>query len=150
MNRPSWDLTWMSVAEVVSSRSLCESRQVGAVIVDSSNRICATGYNGPPSGFSHKGTCSAWCPRMRDNEHTPNDYLNDVAVHAETNALLFADRREFHGGTLYVTSTVCWECGKIVANSGIKRVVMRLDGSETERTIKFMQGCGLAVTLAGY
>lgn len=55
------------------------------------------------------------------------DYGNCVTVHAEANALMFADRRTYEGGTLYVTSAICWDCGKMVANSGIWRVVMRLD-----------------------
>lgn len=139
----------MGVAEVISRRSLCDGRMIGAVIVDPHNRVVSTGYNGAPHGYNNLDqTCRAWCPRIRGN-HRTLDYSNCISVHAEANALAFADRRSYEGGTLYVTSACCWDCGKLVANSGIKRVVMRLwfadRHRDPERTIAFMRECHIDI-----
>ncbi|HOT05791.1 MAG TPA: deaminase, partial [Atribacter sp.] len=50
--RPDWDEYFMSIAELVSTRSTCLRRKVGAVLV-LDRRILATGYNGAPSGLAH-------------------------------------------------------------------------------------------------
>lgn len=139
----------MNVADVISQRSLCDGRSIGAVIVDPHNRVVSTGYNGQPHGYDTLGeTCKAWCPRVRSGRRTL-DYSNCISVHAEANALAFADRRSYEGGTLYVTSACCWDCGKLVSNSGIARVVMRIWSADRhrdpERTIAFMEQCGLVI-----
>jgi dCMP deaminase len=149
--RLDWDETWMQVAEVIALRSRCTLRQVGAVIVDPHQRVVSTGYNGPPQGFPVKdgSTCSSWCPRAQTGEQTLG-YGNCVSIHAEMNAIAFADRRSYEGGTLYVTSTICWDCAKVVANSGIARV---LTGYDEERdghrspddTFTFLSACGIQV-----
>jgi dCMP deaminase len=140
----------MGVADVIARRSRCDGRMIGAVIVDPNNRIVATGYNGAPHGYDVEVGCTAWCPRMRNNRRTL-DYSNCLSVHAESNAIAFADRRNYEGGTLYVTSACCWDCGKLVANSGIKRVVMRVWHADVhrdpDRTIAFIEECGLEVTV---
>jgi len=48
----SWDSYFMKLAYQVRERSSCHHRKVGALIVRE-NRILATGYNQPPSGFPH-------------------------------------------------------------------------------------------------
>lgn len=153
MLRPSWDLTWMSVAEKLAERSRCESRGVGAVIVTDDNRPVAVGYNGPPRGldFPIYSTCGSWCSRRQNNDQTTS-YDNCVTVHAEINALMFADRRDYDGGTLYVTSSICWDCGKAVANSGIARIVCMIDWDRDghrnpQRTIDFLYDCGIDVDI---
>src|SRR5690349_19065333 len=75
--RPNWHATWFSVAICVATRSLCVRDKVGAVIVDTNNRIVATGYNGPPSGFVlpyDNAPCHEWCPRA-----TASDLLQDYS-----------------------------------------------------------------------
>lgn len=147
MTRPSWDNTWLNVADVIGQRSMCDGAAIGAVIVDPHNRVAATGYNGAPHGYEVTETCRAWCPRMRTARTL--DYSNCISVHAESNALVFADRRSYEGGTLYVTRACCWDCGKLVANSGITRVVMRVWKADRhrdpDRTIAFLKECGLEV-----
>lgn len=153
MSRPSWDETWMHVAQAISTRSICVGRAIGAVIVDTSNRIVSTGYNGPPRGFDVDGAknCREFCPRSRKSQE---EKISTVAhsdcytVHAEANALLFSDRRSYEGGTLYVTSLPCWECAKMIANSGVRRVVFILDRDldahrDPDRVIRFIDQCGL-------
>ena len=132
--RPTWDLTWLDVARVVERRSRCSNRQVGAVIVDATQRPVSMGYNGPPAGLSVPDDladrdCSQFCERARTRDLRP-DHVNCPAIHAEANALLFADRRDYAGGTLYTTTSCCIECSKLIANSGLTRVVMLIDEDE--------------------
>ena len=131
-SRPSWDDTWLSVAHIIAKRSLC-STQVGAVIVDTRNRPISMGYNGPPAGFDHENKwCSHWCDRGNiPNEYqqtgiTPKHpaYYDCPSLHAEQNALITADKANFTGGTIYVNGHLCGTCAKLIANSGLKRVVI--------------------------
>jgi dCMP deaminase len=153
MSRPNWDQTWMRIADAIAERSKCEGRGIGAAIVSPDNAYVVVGYNGPPGAFmaANVGTCSAWCPRRQTGEQTAN-YANCTSVHAEANALIKADRSRIEGATLYVTSACCWDCGKMVSNSGIARVVMRLSEDDSHRlpqkTINFMTNCGLKVDIA--
>ena len=147
--RPTWDEIWMQVAHVIAQRSLCDRDQVGAVVASTSNRIVDTGYNGPPRGMPRdepETGCKSWCPRARgpacDNYeiHPPHGncagwpglhyaYGDCHSVHAEANALLFGDRTQREGGTIYITSGVCGACAKLIANSGLKRVVCDVGNS---------------------
>lgn len=154
MSRPDWDIVWGSVAHTISRRSRCDGRQIGAAIVSADNSYVVVGYNGPPGGWQVEdgSTCQDWCPRMRDGAERSLSYGNCVSVHAETNAIAKADRTRIDGGTLYVTSAICWDCGKVVANSGVARVVMKIDMKadahrEPMRTVQFLRDCGLEVEL---
>lgn len=123
MRRPTKDETFLAVAKVIGARSLCESRKVGAVIVDRNGRIVATGYNGPPAGFEHgNAPCAEWCERRQKRAHASPDYRACPSVHAEMNALLYADRAAVEGGTLYITHPPCVDCSKVIANSGVSEV----------------------------
>src|SRR3954466_3379651 len=63
--RPTWEQTWMDVADLVAKRSLCSRAQVGCVVVTSDNRIEAATYNGPSPQFQHFGLqCEHWCQRQ--------------------------------------------------------------------------------------
>jgi len=154
--RPSWDDTWLSIASSIALRSRCTNRQVGAVIVDASQRPVATGYNGPPAGLVASVSvllpgCASFCQRGRTQELRA-DHDNCVAIHAEANAMLFADRRDYVGGTLYTTTSCCLTCAKLAANSGVARVVMLISPNETHlrpeegRTI--LNDSGVRVTVA--
>lgn len=167
MTRPNWDETWMAVATAMSKRSRCVNRQVGAVIVTKENRPMAVGYNGPPAKFdkteviihfasvdvvsdhANRG-CEAFCPRGGSNDRG-TAYSNCVSVHAEANALLFADRRDYEGGTIYVTNPCCWECSKLVANSGVSRVVFRVSEADKhadiDKPLSFLRECGILVDI---
>lgn len=146
--RPNWDQTWMKVARSIAERSKCTNRQVGAVIVDKNNRPISMGYNGSPAGLKVGSSCAEFCPRSLDSNRG-SSYANCVSVHAEANALLFADRSSYVGGTIYVTNPCCWECAKMVANSGLARVVVRKSSvdshADTQTPIDFLLSCGLQV-----
>jgi dCMP deaminase len=153
--RAEWDDVWMAMAGVIATRSPCSLRQIGAVIVTADNRPVSVGYNGPPTDFPKKEGvfCNAYCPRAQKNEQTQT-YGNCISIHAEANALMFADRRDYKDGTLYVSSFPCWDCAKMVANSGIKRVVTCLDVTRDAHrypamTEQMLRKCGLRVEICG-
>lgn len=138
-DRPSWDNTWMQVAKTVAQRSLCTAMRVGAVIVDSGNRIMATGYNGPPAGFPNH-----YCPREHSKDHR-KDFSDCIANHAEANALLYSDRTLREGGTIYITAEPCHYCAKLIASSGLARVVVIPD--QDRGALQIIRESGLKVDL---
>ncbi|AFU20487.1 deoxycytidylate deaminase [Mycobacterium phage Kratark] len=121
--RPDWDEYFLVIAEAVATRSDCERSKVGAVVVKD-RRVRATGYNGAPTG---KPGCDT-CPR-RLAEAVPgvSDYDSGptrcVSVHAEANALLYCDREDLIGATLYITRPPCPGCQKLIDAAGVERVV---------------------------
>lgn len=151
MNRPTWDDTWLQMADTIAQRSLCVRAKVGAVITDPTNQYVVTGYNGPPAGYQH-GTqpCSIWCKRTTNPTPAP-DYSDCYTIHAEANALLKSDYTARKGGTIYVNSHICWGCAKLIANSGLNRVVVRASRTDLHRdpmaSYAFLMDCGLFVNL---
>jgi len=152
MTRPTWDETWLAVADQVAQRSLCSRAKVGAVITDTTNQYMVPGYNGPPAGYQHGSQpCNVWCKRTTSLSPAP-DYTDCYTIHAEANALLKSDYTKRHGGTIYVNSHVCWGCAKLIANSGLRRVVVRCDEAAGHRnpmaSYNFLLECGLEVQLS--
>lgn len=149
--RPDWDDTYIAIAKVMSQRSLCSRAQVGAVIVDAEYRIVAAAYNGPPRGYDHQGKpCAEWCPRVQDDAITAADYSDCFSSHAESNAFMAADRSAWQGGVLYVTSHVCAGCTKLIANSGLIRIVVQPDGADrayrnSDESYRFIRSMGIGV-----
>lgn len=122
--RKPWDEYFMDIANLVSSRSTCLSRKVGAVIV-SEKHIISTGYNGPASGVKH---CSelGGCIRRQMPDYKSGAYLELCpASHAEQNAIAFAAKFGIptNGATIYVTAFPCKDCMNSIINSGIKKIV---------------------------
>lgn len=113
MNRASWDEYFMNIAEQVSSRSTCDRKFVGAVIVRD-RMILSTGYNGSIRGLPH---CSD-VGHLMENDHCV------ATIHAEANAIIQAARNgvNINDATIYVTASPCWLCFKMIANAGIKRI----------------------------
>src|SRR5262249_51536140 len=113
MARASWDEYFMAIAKVVSSRSTCDRKFVGAVIVRN-RTILSTGYNGSMRGLPH---CSEVGHMMEDGHCV-------ATIHAEVNAILQAARNGvmIEGSTLYVTASPCWNCFKAAVNSGIVKI----------------------------
>jgi dCMP deaminase len=114
MPRASWDEYFMNIARVVSSRSTCERKFVGAVIVRDKT-ILSTGYNGSVRGMPH---CT-------DVGHLMEDGHCVATLHAEVNAIIQAAKNgvAIDGSTIYVTASPCWSCFKTIANSGILRIL---------------------------
>ena len=114
MERVSWDEYFMNIARVVSSRSTCDRKFVGSVIVRDKT-ILSTGYNGSIRGMPH---CSEVGHMMEDGHCV-------ATIHAETNAVLQAAKNgvSIDGATVYVTASPCWACFKMITNAGIRRIV---------------------------
>src|SRR5437868_10043690 len=114
MPRASWDEYFMNIARVVASRSTCDRKVVDAVIVRDKT-ILSTGYNGSIRGMPH---CTE-VGHMMEGGHCI------ATLHAETNAIIQAAKNgvSIDGATIYVTASPCWNCFKIIANSGIRRIV---------------------------
>ena len=151
--RPSWEQTWMGVADVMGRRSRCVRAQIGAVIVSKQNRVVATGYNGPSATYHKKGWCDTFCPRAMGQTDLGGNYDSCPTIHAEANALLYVDRSAIEGGTIYVTGSCCMGCAKLISNSGLYNVVMRVNKSDAHRdpetVVRYLQSCGLRVTTIG-
>ncbi len=118
--RPSWDETFLAMAAVIAKRSACCKRQVGAVLVRE-NHVISVGYNGVPRGAAHRDTNT--CVRIGVKSGEQPDKV--CCTHAETNAIALA---AYHGhatkgATLYVTTSPCAGCARVVINAGIVRVV---------------------------
>lgn len=121
--RPSWDVYFMEVACLVSKRSTCLRRRVGAVLVKE-KKILATGYNGAPSGIKH--CIDIGC--LREKLKIPSGQRHELCrgLHAEHNVLLQA---ALHGistkdSYLYITNQPCVICAKMLINAGIKEIIV--------------------------
>ena len=86
-SRPNWDKYFLEIARIVSKRSTCLRRKVGALIVKD-RRILATGYNGTPSGIRH--CAEVGC--LRAKLKIPSGQRHELCrgLHAEQNVLLQA------------------------------------------------------------
>ena len=119
--RLNWDDYFVQLTQLVSQRSTCLKRKVGAVIVKD-NQILATGYNGSPSGTKH---CTDIGECIRSS-HTQGCGLNYCrSAHAEMNAIVSCAKRGIScdGAILYVNTFPCSECAKLIINAGIKEIV---------------------------
>ena len=124
MNRPSWHEYFMMVAKLVSVRSTCNSRKIGAVIVRN-NRILATGYNGAVHGAPHcidRGP--DFCLRRSIGAHDAEKYNYCVSSHAEVNAVDQAARFgiPLEGARVYCTLEPCNWCFKQLIQAGIMEI----------------------------
>ncbi len=120
--RPSWDEYFMEITEVVSKRSTCLRRQVGAIIVKE-RQILTTGYNGAPRGMEHCLTIGC----LRQELGIPSGQRHEICrgLHAEQNAIVQA---AYHGvcikgSTIYCTHQPCFICAKMIINAGLVRVI---------------------------
>ena len=151
MHRPSWDETWMKVADTVALRSRCSRAQIGAVVVSKDQRVSSTGYNGPAATYPESGECINWCQRAQGVVPLDNMYDACPSIHAEANALLYVDRSRVEGGTIYITDAACLQCAKLISNSGVSRVVMRILSNAAHRnpkaTIEYLANCDIEVSI---
>ncbi|MCX5872416.1 MAG: dCMP deaminase family protein [Deltaproteobacteria bacterium] len=124
MNRPTWHEYFMMLAKLVSVRSTCNSRKIGAIIVRN-NRILATGYNGAVHGAPH---CSDrgpdFCLRRSIGAHDAEKYNYCLSSHAEVNAINQAARfgTSLENAALYCTLEPCNWCFKQLIQAGIKEI----------------------------
>ena len=119
-----WDKNFLELAKTVSTFSKDPSTKVGAVIADNDNRVISIGYNGFPKG-------------IRDDNRLDNrDLKYDMVVHAEANALLFANA-PVKGGTIYTWPfQPCSRCASLIIQAGVQRVVS-VENEETRWVSNF-------------
>lgn len=120
--RPSWDEYFMQLAHLISTRSTCTRRKVGAVVVKE-KRILSTGYNGTPSGVKH--CTEVGC--LREKLGVPSGQRQEICrgLHGEQNAILQAARfgNSMKDSVLYCTTQPCVTCAKMIINSGVTEVI---------------------------
>ena len=111
--RVSWEIYFMNIAKEVATRSTCDRKYVGAVIVREKT-ILSTGYNGSIKGLPH-------C------DEAGHEMVNDHCIrttHAEANAIVQAAKNgvQINQSEIYVTASPCYNCFKLIANAGIKTI----------------------------
>jgi dCMP deaminase len=131
--RASWDEYFMKIALQAATRATCDRKHVGAVIVRDKT-ILSTGYNGSIRGLAHCDDVG----HMMDNGHCV------ATVHAEANAIIQAAKNgtAINGADIYVTASPCWNCFKLIVNSGIKRIVF-LEFYRDERILTVAEAAGV-------
>jgi len=139
MARVSWDRYFMNLAVQAATRSTCPRKSVGAVIVRD-KAVLATGYNGSIRGLAH--CTEAGC--MLENDHCVR------TVHAEANAILQAARHgvRIEGADIYVTASPCWDCFKLIANAGIRRILYG-EFYRDRRIHEFAEEAGIGLVYLG-
>ncbi|MBP1747973.1 MAG: comEB [Deltaproteobacteria bacterium] len=120
-DRPDWGPYFMEIARIVSMRSTCLRRNVGAVIIKD-KRILASGYNGAPSGLRHCIEVS--CLREKMNIASGERHELCRGLHAEQNAIIQAAYHgvSINGAELYCTHLPCSICIKMLINAGIQEI----------------------------
>lgn len=131
---------YLSVAETISKRSTCITKQWGCCIVNH-DRIVSTGYNGSPSGVINCCDIER-CMRRQKKEEQGDKYVRGgdydlcVSVHAEQNAMIAAPRELMIGATMYIYGydiltermvkdpAPCTYCKRMIINAGIRQVVI--------------------------
>ncbi len=126
------DQRYLKMAAIWAQNSYCKRRQVGALLVKD-KMIISDGYNGTPSGFEN-------------NCEDANNHTYPYVLHAEANAItkVAKSNNSSEGATLYVTSSPCLECSKLIIQAGIKRVVF-YDNYRLEDGIDLLKKAGIEV-----
>ena len=106
-----WDLRFLEMSQLVASWSKDPSTKVGAVIIDDDRRVISLGYNGFPKGVADD-------KRLDDREEKYK-----IVVHAERNALLFANINVKNCSIFTYPFMPCPICAGMIIQSGIRRVV---------------------------
>jgi dCMP deaminase len=142
--RPTWDVYFMDIADLVSRRSTCLRRSVGAVLVRD-RRLLATGYNGAPSGLHH--CLDIGC--LREQLGVPSGERHELCrgLHAEQNAIIQAALHgvSVNGSTLYCTNQPCIICAKMIINAGIITIVIK-DGYGDKFAEDILKEAGVEVS----
>lgn len=135
MARVGWHSYFMSIARQAATRSTCARKHVGAVIVRDKT-ILSTGYNGSIRGMPHCDDVG----HLMDSGHCV------ATVHAEANAIIQAAKNgvRIDGGEIYTTASPCWDCFKLIANSGLVRVFFG-EFYRDQRSLEVAASIGIAL-----
>ncbi|MFQ6677702.1 MAG: cytidine/deoxycytidylate deaminase family protein [Fidelibacterota bacterium] len=132
-NRISWEKYFLNIAKEVATRSTCDRKNVGAVIVRD-KMILSTGYNGSIRGLPH---CNEVGHEMVDGHCVRT-------THAEANAIAQAAKNgvRVDESEIFVTASPCYHCFKLIANSGIKTIYYD-EFYRDERILKHAKEAGI-------
>ena len=137
MPRISVDVIYMQIAYQISKLSYAERRKVGCIVVKD-EQIVSFGYNGTPHGFDNQ--CEETQTRNIDNpDHKEiliekgyecedtccsKQVTKQEVLHAESNALMKISKSTLtsKGSILYTTTSPCFECAKLIIQSGVEKV----------------------------
>lgn len=127
-----FDRRYLEMAMIWARNSYCRRRQVGALIVKG-KMIISDGYNGTPAGFENE---------CEDAQGVTKPYV----LHAEANAItkVAKSNNSSEGATLYVTTSPCLECAKLIIQSGISRVVF-CDKYHNEDGLRLLERAGVEI-----
>jgi dCMP deaminase len=127
-----FDVHYLQMAQIWAKNSYCKRRQVGALLVKD-RMIISDGYNGTPSGFENE---------CEDKNHLTKPYV----LHAEANAItkVAKSNNNSEGATLYVTTSPCIECSKLIIQAGIVRIVYLHHYSKNEG-LQLLERAGIEV-----
>ncbi len=127
-----FDRRYLQMARIWAQNSYCIRRQVGALIVKE-KMIISDGFNGTPAGFEN----------VCEDE---NNITKPYVLHAEANAItkVAKSNNSSDGATLYITTSPCMECSKLIIQSGIRRVVF-CDNYHSEEGVKLLKRAGIEV-----
>ena len=119
------DHTFLEMAYVFANLSKAKRRKVGCIIVKD-GQVISNGFNGTPSGFDN---C---CEEQVFRYDVGDCYVLQTkaeVLHAESNALMKIARstNSSIGSTMYLTCSPCFECAKLIIQSGIARLVYKED-----------------------
>ena len=111
--RKDWHEYFMDIAAMVATRSTCDRKHIGAVIVRDKT-ILSTGYNGSIRGRPH-------CSEIGCDVESGHCV---ATIHAEANAIIQAAKNGvmIKDSEIYTTASPCWNCFKLIANSGINKI----------------------------
>ena len=126
------DKRYIRMAQIWAENSYCNRRKVGALIVKD-KMIISDGYNGTPAGFEN----------ICEDE---NGLTKPYVLHAEANAItkIACSNNSSKGATMYVTTSPCIECAKLIIQAGIKRVIYS-EKYRLEDGLELLQKAGIEV-----
>ena len=144
--RIPWDQYFMAIVDVVATRATCDRGKSGAVIVKD-KQIVSTGYVGSPSGMVHCDEVGHLFYRMTIDKETKEHCGR--TIHAEMNAIAQAAKNGIstNGAIMYCSMTPCWDCGKLIVQSGIIRAVCKNDYHASQRTKDLFWNTGIALVI---
>ena len=137
--RADWHTYFMSIARQAATRSTCDRKHVGAVIVRDKT-ILSTGYNGSLRGLPHCDEAG----HLMEGGHCVR------TLHAEANAIIQAAKNgvRIDAGTIYTTASPCFPCFKLCANAGLARIVFG-EFYRDERIFDFARAIGIELSGPG-
>ena len=135
------DYTFLEMAYVFANLSKAKRRKVGCIIVKD-GQVISNGFNGTPSGFNNRCEVKLSSYDERDTYYEKEEWIYNLldkkytrlktkpeVLHAESNALMKIARstNSSIGSTMYLTCSPCFECAKLIIQSGIARLVYKED-----------------------